>query len=197
MTSWDLEKVSEQKKVGIFNNKVFPLLQHNLGKSFLKFPLLSPPHLTTHTNKQTLHTSARHWQNRTLSWDYAITVNGPQYKTARNNNSGTQSKCMHGNLKAYEPLPFTVLVPVVTVAAEVMTVVAVVVVVVAVVLLLLVVLVCTGFWMAIANAPFFNAFCLCLLPADNSHIQTSQNERTFIQNCLFVFICIVAPCILI
>lgn len=121
------------------------LLQHNLGNSFLKFLLLSPPHLTTHTNKQTLHTSSRHWQNRTLSWAYAITVNGPQYKTARNNNNGTQSKCMHGNLKAYEPLPFTVLVPVVTVAAEVVTVVAVFVVVVVVVLLLPVVLVCTGF----------------------------------------------------
>jgi len=52
---------------------------------------------------------------------------------------------MHGNLKAYEPLPFTVLVPVVTVAAEVAMVVAVVVAVVAAILLLPVVLVCTGF----------------------------------------------------
>jgi hypothetical protein len=52
---------------------------------------------------------------------------------------------MHENLKAYEPLPFTVLVPVVAVAAEVVTVVAVVVVVVAVVLLLLDVPVCTVF----------------------------------------------------
>jgi len=42
--------------------------------------------------------------------------------------------------------------------------------------------------MTFANAPFFNAFCLCLLPADNSHVRTSQNERTYIQCCLFVFI---------
>lgn len=70
-------------------------------------------------------------------------MNGTQYKPSRNHNSGTQCICMHGNLKASVPLPFSVLVPVVAVVTAVVMVVAVVVVVV--ILLLLVVLVCTGF----------------------------------------------------
>jgi hypothetical protein len=57
-----------------------------------------------------------------------------------------------------------------------------VVVVVMVVLLLLAVFVCTGFWAAFADAPFFSAFCLCLLPADSNHIWTSQNECTILKN---------------
>jgi hypothetical protein len=61
-------------------------------------------------------------------------------------------------LVATLPLLPTVLVPVVVV----------VVVAVVAVLLPVVLLICAGFTAAFANAPFFSAFCLCLLPANNS-----------------------------
>jgi len=70
------------KKVGIFKNKVFAhtTVTIQLRELILEVSVAVPPQLTTHTNKQTLDTSARHWQNCTLSFAYAITVNGPQYR---------------------------------------------------------------------------------------------------------------------
>jgi hypothetical protein len=58
-------------------------------------------------------------------------------------------------------------------------VVVAVVVVVVVLLLLVVVLVCAGFWAAFVNAPFFSAFCLCLLPANNSCVRSSSYCSVF------------------
>jgi hypothetical protein len=105
-----------------------------------------------------------------LSHIYATNVNDLQHRAWRNHNSGTPCRGTHWQLVASLPMLPTVLVPVVVVVVAVEVVV--------VMLLPVVLLICAGLRAALTSAPFFSAFCLCLLPANNNCVWLSSYYKT-------------------